>query len=79
MRIQKFRFEEKFEYGIELPDSLKHYVTQKLIVQPIVENALYHGIEPMEDSGYISIKVLEDHEDIVIDVEDNGRGSIRRH
>ncbi|MFE9278632.1 cache domain-containing sensor histidine kinase [Paenibacillus glucanolyticus] len=74
MRIQKFRFEEKFEYGIELPDSLKHYVTQKLIVQPIVENALYHGIEPMEDSGYISIKVSEDHEDIVIDVEDNGPG-----
>ncbi|MGV2644093.1 sensor histidine kinase, partial [Clostridium perfringens] len=74
MRIQKFRFEEKFDYGIELPNALKHYVTQKLIVQPIVENALYHGIEPMEESGLISIRVSEDGEDIVIDVEDNGPG-----
>lgn len=74
MRIQKFRFEEKFDYGIELPNELRHYVTQKLIVQPIVENALYHGIEPMEESGLISIRVSEDSEDIVIDVEDNGPG-----
>ena len=74
MRIQKFRFEEKFDYEIELPDSLRHFVTQKLIVQPIVENALYHGIEPMEESGYISIKVSEQRDDIVIDVTDNGPG-----
>lgn len=74
MRIQKFRFEEKFDYGIELPNELRHYVTQKLIVQPIVENALYHGIEPMEESGFISISVSENGEDIVIDVEDNGPG-----
>ena len=74
MRIQKFRFEEKFDYGIELPNELRHYVTQKLIIQPIVENALYHGIEPMEESGLISIRVSEDGEDIVIDVEDNGPG-----
>ncbi len=74
MRIQKFRFEEKFDYEIVLPDSLRHFVTQKLIVQPIVENALYHGIEPMEESGYISIKVSEQRDDIVIDVTDNGPG-----
>lgn len=72
--IQKFRFEDKFSYHIEIPDSLKHYKTQKLIVQPIVENALYHAIEPMEADGFISITAREGGRDILIDVMDNGPG-----
>lgn len=72
--IQKFRFEDKFAYHIEIPESLKYFKTQKLIVQPIVENALYHAIEPMEDSGFISITATEDERDILIDVMDNGPG-----
>ncbi|MFD1174700.1 sensor histidine kinase [Paenibacillus puldeungensis] len=72
--IQKFRFEDKFEYHIEIPESLKYYKTQKLIVQPIVENALYHAIEPMEQNGFISITAKEDDRDILIDVMDNGPG-----
>lgn len=74
MRIQKFRFEDKFDYAIELPEHLRHYVTQKLIVQPVVENALYHGIEPMDRTGFISIKVMEEETDIVVDITDNGPG-----
>ena len=72
--IQKFRFEDKFSYQIEIPDSLKYFVTQKLIVQPIVENALYHAIEPMEGNGFISIVAKESGRDILIDVSDNGPG-----
>ncbi|GGH09121.1 sensor histidine kinase [Paenibacillus segetis] len=72
--IQKFRFEDKFSYQIEIPDSLKYFVTQKLIVQPIVENALYHAIEPMEGNGFISIVAKENGRDILIDVSDNGPG-----
>ncbi|MCT2195315.1 sensor histidine kinase [Paenibacillus sp. MB22_1] len=72
--IQKFRFEEQFDYQIEIPESLKHYLTQKLIVQPIVENALYHAIEPMKEKGLISITAKEDDRDIMIDVTDNGPG-----
>ncbi|MCM3042480.1 sensor histidine kinase [Paenibacillus motobuensis] len=74
MDIQKFRFEDKFSYQIEVPEELKFYKTQKLIVQPIVENALYHAIEPMEGNGIISITAGESGDDIVIDVRDNGPG-----
>ncbi|MGF7049383.1 two-component system sensor histidine kinase YesM [Paenibacillus sp. DS2015] len=74
LNIQKYRFEDRFEYHMDIPDRLKYYMTQKLIVQPIVENALYHAIEPMEDKGYISIQALEDGDDILIDVTDNGLG-----
>ncbi|MFL0557403.1 sensor histidine kinase [Paenibacillus barengoltzii] len=72
--IQKFRFEEQFDYRIEIPESLRYYMTQKLIVQPIVENALYHAIEPMKEKGLISITAKEDERDIMIDVTDNGPG-----
>ncbi|CAM4453042.1 sensor histidine kinase [Paenibacillus phoenicis] len=72
--IQKFRFEEQFDYQIEIPESLKHYLTQKLIVQPIVENALYHAIEPMKEKGLISITAKEDDRDIMMYVTDNGPG-----
>lgn len=72
--IQKFRFEDKFSYQIELPEPLKLVMTQKLIVQPIVENALYHAIEQMEEHGIITISAHETGKDIIIIVKDNGPG-----
>ncbi|MBT2291658.1 sensor histidine kinase [Paenibacillus albidus] len=72
--IQKFRFEDKFSYAIEIPEMLKSYMTQKLIVQPIVENALYHAIEQMEAPGIITIEAREMGQDIIIIVKDNGPG-----
>ncbi|ASA21113.1 cache domain-containing sensor histidine kinase [Paenibacillus donghaensis] len=72
--IQKFRFEDKFSYAIDIPGTLRTYMTQKLIVQPIVENALYHAIEQMEDPGFISIEAQECGTDMIIIVKDNGPG-----
>ena len=74
MDIQKFRFEDKFSYLINIPETLKTYMTQKLIVQPIVENALYHAIEQMEEPGIIEIEAHENGSDIIIIVKDNGPG-----
>lgn len=74
MDIQKFRFEDKFSYIINIPETLKTYMTQKLIVQPIVENALYHAIEQMEEPGIIEIEAHENGSDIIIIVKDNGPG-----
>ncbi|WP_405173929.1 sensor histidine kinase [Paenibacillus sp. FSL H8-0260] len=72
--IQKFRFEDKFSYVIDLSDGLRTFMTQKLIVQPIVENALYHAIEQMEDAGIIEITAYEMGMDMIIIVKDNGPG-----
>lgn len=74
LNIQKFRFEDQFDYEIELPQELRDYMTQKLIVQPIVENALYHAIEPMKDKGHIAIRAAEVEGSIMIEVSDNGPG-----
>lgn len=72
--IQKLRFEDQFEFEVVLPDSLKLHLTQKLIVQPIVENALYHAIEPMQEKGWIRIHAEEGPGCIYIYIEDNGPG-----
>ncbi|NHN31333.1 cache domain-containing sensor histidine kinase [Paenibacillus agricola] len=72
--IQTCRFGDKLAYEMELPEVWKRHLTLKLIVQPIVENALYHGIEPLQDKGIIRIRVMEVGNDLVVEVADNGLG-----
>ncbi|WP_336776799.1 cache domain-containing sensor histidine kinase [Paenibacillus sp. MMO-58] len=72
--IQQMRFKNKFDFSIEAEDVALNYATLKLIVQPLIENALVHGIEPSVDKGYIRVKVKLDGQDIVIEVRDNGLG-----
>ena len=48
--------------------------TLKLIVQPILENAIYHGMSAAEDEGVISVRAYRRGDDLFIDVEDNGLG-----
>lgn len=74
LNIQKHRFEDRFEFNMELPTELANYRTLKLIVQPVVENALYHAIEPMKQTGFIQIRAMEQAQEIMIDVIDNGPG-----
>ncbi|WP_081972144.1 sensor histidine kinase [Paenibacillus borealis] len=72
--IQSFRFKNKFRYEITAQDEVLQYQTVKLILQPIVENALYHGIEMMPDEGLISISAELKDGLIIITVSDNGLG-----
>lgn len=72
--IQQMRYVEKFTYKIEIPDNLKNIPTIKLILQPIVENCIYHGIKYLMDPGTIEIKVEEVDNIIKIHIIDNGIG-----
>lgn len=72
--IQSFRFKNKFRYEIKAQDEVLTYQTIKLILQPIVENALYHGIEMMPDEGLITITAELQEGLIVIRISDNGLG-----
>lgn len=72
--IQKTRFEDKFDYIINLSEEAKHLYSLKLIVQPLVENALYHGIEPMKGKGFISIRAWTFESSLIIEITDNGLG-----
>lgn len=74
--IQKFRYEDLFEYETEFDERILKCEVLKLSLQPLVENALYHGIKESElERGTIWVKgFLEGEDVIVLQVEDNGAG-----
>ncbi len=74
MNIQKVRFKDAFSVEFDIDEEIKNYCTVKLIVQPILENAVYYGVKDMED-GEIVVKGFKgDDGDIYITVSDNGFG-----
>lgn len=74
LMIQKFRFEDKIDYELEVQPHLHHTPCMRLVIQPLVENALYHGIEPMRGKGFIHIHAFQSGSHLIIEVRDNGLG-----
>jgi len=73
--IQKIRYEDILNYEIISDPQLSQAVIPKLTLQPLVENAIYHGIKMMDNKkGYVRIVVSGNAEEIQIEVEDNGVG-----
>lgn len=74
LKIQNIRFKDKFDFRVEADPKLMKYLIPKLSIQPLLENAIYHGMEGMYDDGEIIISVYEEDGNIKIDVADNGLG-----
>lgn len=74
LQIQKFRYKNQFQYSFEVQESCLGYYCNKITLQPIIENAIYHGLNRMIDEGFIEIRIFEDGDDVVFTVEDNGVG-----
>jgi sensor histidine kinase YesM len=72
--IQKVRFKNRLEYEINIAEEIKPYRIPYMVIQPIVENALIHGITPKRDGGKISISAEKYKKEIIISVVDNGNG-----
>jgi len=74
LEIQKYRFEELFDYSIDVPKELMSSAILKLTLQPLVENSIQHGFEGIEYMGRIRIIAREEGGDIAFYIEDNGIG-----
>lgn len=72
--IQKIRYKDQFTYTFDVDESLKSYLCPKICLQPIIENAIYHGIDRCVDQGKIHIRITEKDDDILMQVIDNGLG-----
>lgn len=72
--IQKYRYKNRFEAFFDVDESLTHYKTIKLIIQPLIENAIYYGMEFMDGDGEIYVRVKPAGPDLCIEVADNGPG-----
>lgn len=74
LEIQGFRYSEYLDFKIDVDDNIQDFLIQKLILQPIVENAIYHGIKPREEKGEMIIKGWMQGDVIIFSVWDNGVG-----
>lgn len=72
--IQKIRFSNRFHVDIDIPEELYQYRVLKLILQPLVENSLYHGLEYCASGDQIIISARLQDSNIVIKIADNGQG-----
>lgn len=71
--IQLIRFEDRFTCEIDVADRLQSCLVPKLALQPLVENAIIHGVADRDD-GYIKVQAVQEGDDLVLRVSDNGCG-----
>ncbi|MGP3778112.1 sensor histidine kinase [Halanaerobium saccharolyticum] len=74
LKIMKLRFPKRINYEIDIKNQIKNKKIIKMLLQPIVENAFYHGLESKTDGGKILIKAEIKDEDIIFLISDNGKG-----
>ena len=74
LAIQKYRYKNKFTSYFEVEPDIEQYKTIKLVIQPLIENAIYYGMEYMDGEGKIHIRAYTREQDLYLEVEDNGPG-----
>lgn len=74
LMIQQMRFKNKFTYVIEAEEDVMGLSCLKLLLQPLVENAIYHGMEFMDGDGEIHVRVYREEDDLWFWISDNGLG-----
>jgi two-component system sensor histidine kinase YesM len=74
VRIQQVRYDGKLEVIYDIDEAVTECLIPKLVLQPLVENAVYHGIEGLADGGVIWVSALRFNDELLIIVRDNGKG-----
>jgi two-component system sensor histidine kinase YesM len=72
IKLQQHRYDYTFEVKKDIPEELLSFIIPKITLQPLIENAIIHGVKHMGDDGEISIKATHDEHQIYIEIEDNG-------
>jgi hypothetical protein len=76
LEIQQTRFGDRLRFEQNIQPAILDCLVPTLLLQPLVENAIRHGIEPSEDAGLVRLSALKDQSKLVLTVEDNGAGLI---
>jgi two-component system sensor histidine kinase YesM len=72
--IQQIRYNKKFTFEFDIDEKVKNYKVVKLILQPLIENAIYHGINTEYNEGKIQIRAFEKNHKLHLEIEDDGYG-----
>lgn len=74
LKIEKFRFRDKFDYQFEIDEQSLQYKIPKLSMQPLVENSCKHGLQAIEGLGIIKVKTEIEDGRLQVTISDNGKG-----
>lgn len=74
LTIQQIRYKNKLNFSIDIPNELCSFKVPSLIIQPIVENSLYHGLKPSENGGDIFVSAVKVDDTLKIIIKDTGLG-----
>lgn len=74
LEIQQYRYKNQFTYTFDVDPECLGYYCNKITLQPIIENAIMHGLDLLVEEGHIDVRVHQDGDDILFCVEDNGVG-----
>lgn len=72
--MTQIRFRDKITYNMNIAENTKLCKIPKMILQPLVENSIFHGLEPIEENGIIKIETFRNDTDLYITIHDNGIG-----
>jgi sensor histidine kinase YesM len=72
--LMSVRMGSRLSYSLDLPKELREQRVPPMLLQPLVENAIAHGLEPKVEGGHVSVRVARQGDNIVLDVCDDGRG-----
>lgn len=75
-KLEHFRFKDKFDYEFIIDENIdsEAFVIPPMLIQPYIENAVWHGLRYKEEKGFLSIKVYQNNNDLIITIEDDGIG-----
>jgi len=74
LQIQKYRYKNQFTYSFDVDPACLDWYCNKITLQPIIENAILHGLDLLVEEGHIDVSVARDGDDVVFRVRDNGVG-----
>ncbi|WP_336765163.1 cache domain-containing sensor histidine kinase [Paenibacillus sp. USHLN196] len=74
LQIQQTRYRDRLQYTLNIPEELRDLFVLKLLLQPLVENAIYHGIKGRRGPGHIRVEARLEHNRLLLIVQDDGAG-----
>ncbi len=74
LQIQQTRYRDRLQYTLNIPEELRDLFVLKLLLQPLVENAIYHGIKGRRGPGHIRVEARLEHSRLLLTVQDDGAG-----
>ncbi|QUH30886.1 sensor histidine kinase [Vallitalea guaymasensis] len=72
--LQRFRYKDSFTVNYEIEPNVKELFVPRLILQPLVENSIYHGLDTKTDKNRIIIRATRTNDELILSVKDNGKG-----